>query len=66
VSAIARPTVEDEARRWLTAEIAAGRLTPKPSPEVLGRIVMLIGSPAQPRIKRAHMTPKPKPPSAAP
>jgi hypothetical protein len=55
VNAIARPTVEDEARRWLTAEIAAGRLSATPSLEVLGRVaVMLTGSPAQPRIKRAH------------
>jgi len=55
VSAIAQPHVEDEARRWLNREIAEGRLSSTPSLEVLGRVaVMLTGSPAQPRIKRAH------------
>jgi hypothetical protein len=55
VSATTQTQLEADACAWLDAEIAAGRLSPAPSPEVLGRIAaMLTGPSARPRIKRAH------------
>jgi hypothetical protein len=55
MAAAAEPQVEDDVQAWLNREIAEGRLSAAPSPEVSARIAaMLIGPVAQPHIKRAH------------